>query len=151
MKLYTEEQVKKMIEKSQYAGLTAEFLILTTPPLQLPSDEKIKKVLIQYNDYLFTFIDKDEIGINVETKDVIKRYNETYGEDNYSENLEQWAWDNPCLSRSDVYNLFEEVFKTKRLTFDKTYAIGASKEVSDFQNKLRKLAKDKSELLQKSI
>jgi hypothetical protein len=78
-------------------------------------------------------------------------YNETYGEDNYSENLEQWAWDNPCLSRSDVYNLFEEVFKTKRLTFDKTYAIGASKEVSDFQNKLRKLAKDKSELLQKSI
>jgi hypothetical protein len=151
MKLYTEEQVKKMIEKSQYAGLTAEFLILTTPPLQLPSDEKIKKVLIQYNDYLFTFIDKDEIGINVETKDVIKWYNETYGEDNYSENLEQWAWDNPCLSRSDVYNLFEEVFKTKRLTFDKTYAIGASKEVSDFQNKLRKLAKDKSELLQKSI
>jgi len=78
-------------------------------------------------------------------------YNETYGEDNHSENLEQWAWDNPCLSRSDVYNLFEEVFKTKRLTFDKTYAIGASKEVSDFQNKLRKLAKDKSELLQKSI
>jgi hypothetical protein len=80
-----------------------------------------------------------------------QHYEQTYGEDNYSENLEQWAWDNPCLSRSDVYNLFEEVFKTKRLTFDKTYAIGASKEVSDFQNKLRKLAKDKSELLQKSI
>jgi hypothetical protein len=80
-----------------------------------------------------------------------QHYEQTYGEDNHSENLEQWAWDNPCLSRSDVYNLFEEVFKTKRLTFDKTYAIGASKEVSDFQNKLRKLAKDKSELLQKSI
>jgi len=63
----------------------------------------------------------------------VKFNNETYGEDNHSENLEQWAWDNPCLSRSDVYNLFEEVFKTK------------------IQNKLRKLAKDKSELLQKSI
>jgi hypothetical protein len=47
--------------------------------IELPSDEEIKKVLIQYNDYLFTFIDKDEIGINVETEDVIKWYNQTYG------------------------------------------------------------------------
>jgi hypothetical protein len=29
------------------------------------------------------------------------------------DNIEQWAWDNPCLSRSDVYHLFEEVFKEK--------------------------------------
>jgi hypothetical protein len=61
--------------------------------------------------------------------------------------LEQWAWDNPCLSRSDVYNLFEEVFNTKRLTFDKTYAISAAREVCYFKDKLRQLAKDKSELL----
>ena len=42
MKIYTEEQVKAMIEKSQATGLTAEFLILTTPPIQLPSDEEIE-------------------------------------------------------------------------------------------------------------
>jgi len=29
MKLYTEEQVRQMIEKSRDTGLTAEFLILT--------------------------------------------------------------------------------------------------------------------------
>ena len=38
MRLYTEEQVKKMIEKSRETGLTAEFLILTTHPIELPSD-----------------------------------------------------------------------------------------------------------------
>jgi hypothetical protein len=43
MKLYTEEQVKAMIEKSQYTGLTADFLILAAPSVQLPSDEEIDK------------------------------------------------------------------------------------------------------------
>jgi hypothetical protein len=43
MKLYTEEQVKLMIEKSRYTGLTAEFLIIATPPIELPSDEDIGK------------------------------------------------------------------------------------------------------------
>ena len=38
MKLYTEEQVRQMIEKSRDTGLTAEFLILTTTPIELPSD-----------------------------------------------------------------------------------------------------------------
>ena len=33
MKLYTEEQVIEMIEKSRQTGLTAEYLILTTTPL----------------------------------------------------------------------------------------------------------------------
>jgi len=41
MKLYTEEQVKAMIEKSQYTGLTADFLILAAPSVELPSDEEI--------------------------------------------------------------------------------------------------------------
>ena len=45
MKLYTEEQVIKMIEKSRETGLTAEFLILTTFPIELPSDEEIKKMM----------------------------------------------------------------------------------------------------------
>jgi hypothetical protein len=43
MKLYTEEQVKQMIEKSRETGLTAEYLILTTPAIKLPSDEDIEK------------------------------------------------------------------------------------------------------------
>jgi hypothetical protein len=43
MKLYTEEQVKLMIEKSRYTGLTAEFLIIATPPIELPSDEEIEE------------------------------------------------------------------------------------------------------------
>lgn len=40
-KLYTEEQVIQMIEKSRETFLTAEFLILTTPPIELPTDEEI--------------------------------------------------------------------------------------------------------------
>ena len=41
MKLYTEEQVIQMIEKSRETGLTAEYMILTTPSIKLPSDEEI--------------------------------------------------------------------------------------------------------------
>ena len=48
MKLYTEEQVIEMIEKSRQTGLTAEYLILTTTPIELPSDEEV-------NEYLNTF------------------------------------------------------------------------------------------------
>lgn len=40
-KLYTEKQVIEMIEKSQKTGLTAEYLILSTTPIKLPSDEEI--------------------------------------------------------------------------------------------------------------
>ncbi len=43
MKLYTEEQVIKMIEKSRETGLTAEFLILTTSPIEIPTDEEIEQ------------------------------------------------------------------------------------------------------------
>jgi hypothetical protein len=41
MKLYTEEQVVEMIEKSRLTGLTADYLILTTTPIDLPSNELI--------------------------------------------------------------------------------------------------------------
>lgn len=41
MKLYTEEQVKQMIEKSRETGLTADFLLLATPPIKLPSNEEL--------------------------------------------------------------------------------------------------------------
>jgi hypothetical protein len=88
MTLYTEEQVlnsmlsmKTYIEKYDESVIDSivEKHLKSLGGIELPSDEEIKKVLIQYNDYLFTFIDKDEIGINVETEDVIKWYNETYG------------------------------------------------------------------------
>ena len=49
MKLYTEEQVKLMIEKSRYTGLTAEFLIIATPPIELPSDDEIKSYSNRYS------------------------------------------------------------------------------------------------------
>ena len=45
MKLYTEEQVREMINKSQATGLNADFLLLTTPHIQLPSDDDIKKMM----------------------------------------------------------------------------------------------------------
>ena len=38
MKVYTEDQVIKMIEKSRETGLTAEFLILANKGIELPSD-----------------------------------------------------------------------------------------------------------------
>jgi hypothetical protein len=88
MKLYTEKQVlnsmlsmKTYIEKYDESVIDSivEKHLKSLGGIELPSDEEIKKVLIQYNDYLFTFIDKDEIGINVETEDVIKWYNKTYG------------------------------------------------------------------------
>jgi len=48
-KLYTEEQVKLMIEKSRDTELTAEFLIIATPPIELPSDEEIKEYADRYS------------------------------------------------------------------------------------------------------
>ena len=42
-KLYTEEQVKQMIDKSRETGLTAEYIILTTPStIELPTDKEIE-------------------------------------------------------------------------------------------------------------
>lgn len=41
-------------------------------------DDNILKTLIEYNDYLFTFIDRDNVGIGAEKEDVIRWYNEHY-------------------------------------------------------------------------
>ena len=54
MKLYTEDQVKQMIEKSRETGLTAEYIILTTTPIELPSDEEIEKEALK-SDFEYTF------------------------------------------------------------------------------------------------
>jgi hypothetical protein len=58
------------------------------------------------------------------------------------DDIEQWGWNNPCLSRKDVYTLFEEVFKEQRL--DGQFSISAAKQVYEFKSKLRDLAKIKA-------
>jgi hypothetical protein len=50
MKLYTEEQVKQIVEKSRETGLTAEYLMLVNTPIELPSDEEI---VAQTKDFMF--------------------------------------------------------------------------------------------------
>jgi hypothetical protein len=55
MKLYTEEQVRQMIQRSNETGLTAEFLILTTTPIELPSDEEIKEVIKPFQNEMDDF------------------------------------------------------------------------------------------------
>jgi hypothetical protein len=45
MKLYTEEQLKQMIEKSRETGLTADYLILANKGMELPSDEEVEQYL----------------------------------------------------------------------------------------------------------
>ena len=51
MKLYTEEQVKEMIEKSQATGLSADYLLLVTKPIELPSDEEIKNRFFHFDEF----------------------------------------------------------------------------------------------------
>jgi hypothetical protein len=73
MKLYTEEQVKKMIEKSRETGLTAEFLILTNEGIELPSDEEIES---RYNKFIDTEI---KLGfLKQEQGERLKWYYKTY-------------------------------------------------------------------------
>jgi hypothetical protein len=55
MKLYTEEQVRQMIQRSNETGLTAEFLILTTTPIELPSDEEIREVIKPFQNEMDDF------------------------------------------------------------------------------------------------
>jgi hypothetical protein len=57
------------------------------------------------------------------------------------EEIEMLAWENPCLSRQDVYELFDEVFKNK--TVQGIFKISVSKEVRQFKERLRQLAKEK--------
>ena len=47
MKLYTEEQVSKIIFKTkQWSNLSNDYLIATVTPIELPSDEEIEKELL---------------------------------------------------------------------------------------------------------
>jgi len=53
-KLYTEEQVKQMIEKSRETGLTAEYLILTSESIQLPTIKEIELKSVEYSTHTET-------------------------------------------------------------------------------------------------
>ena len=58
MKLYTKEQVKQILEKSRETGLTAEYLMLTTSAIELPSDEEVEEGLFhQSNEYAYGYKD----------------------------------------------------------------------------------------------
>jgi hypothetical protein len=57
MKLYTEEQVKKIVEKSRETGLTAEYLMLINIPIELPSDEEIEKKLDEEDFYSYEILE----------------------------------------------------------------------------------------------
>jgi hypothetical protein len=57
------------------------------------------------------------------------------------EEIEQYAWENPIFSRKDVYELFNDVFKDKKI--EGTYQLSASKQVYEFNSRLRELAKQK--------
>lgn len=57
------------------------------------------------------------------------------------EEIEQYAWENPIFSRKDVYELFNDVFKDKKI--EGAYQLSASKQVYEFNSRLRELAKQK--------
>lgn len=42
MKLYTEEQVKEIVHRCMTLGLSAETLLPTLTPIELPTDEEIE-------------------------------------------------------------------------------------------------------------
>jgi hypothetical protein len=74
MKLYTEEQVKQMIEKSRETGLTAEYLIFTTTPIELPSDEEIREErLLQFPDSEYANRANDRLAFLCGAKYVINK------------------------------------------------------------------------------
>lgn len=41
-------------------------------------DDNTLKMLIKYNEYLFSFIDRDNVGISTEKEDVIQWYNDNF-------------------------------------------------------------------------
>ena len=45
MKLYTEEQVKKMLDLARFTYNSEDKILLSQIPIQLPSDEEVKKMM----------------------------------------------------------------------------------------------------------
>ena len=60
MKLYTEEQVNKIVLKSRETGLTADFFMLTITPIELPSDEEIGVIALNIANTLKDGLDSRE-------------------------------------------------------------------------------------------
>jgi hypothetical protein len=106
MKLYTEEQVRKMLEVCRDSDLyehilTYEDILKTETPMQLPSDEGIKKIMTnnkrrEINSPLIKqLIDEtspDELGqIDAEMRNYAEGYKEGY---NRAIKLTKWAISN---------------------------------------------------------
>ena len=45
MKLYTEEQVKKMLDLARFTYNSEDKILLSQIPIEIPSDEDIKKIM----------------------------------------------------------------------------------------------------------
>jgi len=56
MKLYTEEQVKKMLDLARFTYNSEDKILLSQTPIELPSDEEIvnQSLLVGWTNTLFT-------------------------------------------------------------------------------------------------
>jgi hypothetical protein len=50
MKLYTEEQVKKMLDLARFTYNSEDKILLSQIPIQLPSDEEIEDASLEENN-----------------------------------------------------------------------------------------------------
>lgn len=118
--------------------------VRATLPMDLDTprmiEEKIESLLPKERTQIIDAHDVGYIdGANKKNETAEQYYNETYGGQFL---VEQYAWDNPILSRKDVYELFNDVFKDKKM--EGAYKISASKQVYQFNTRLRELAKQKA-------
>lgn len=118
--------------------------VKATLPMDLDTprmiEEKIESLLPKERTQIIDAHDVGYIdGANKKNETSEQYYNETY---KGQVNVEQYAWDNPVLSRKDVYELFNDVFKDKKM--EGAYKISASKQVYQFNTQLRELAKQKA-------
>jgi len=59
MKLYTEEEIRKFFTEKYDEGLSIDELIEILTPIELPSDEEIKKMRKAYIEHVNTMVHKD--------------------------------------------------------------------------------------------
>ena len=59
MKLYTEEEIRKFFTEKYDEGLSIDELIEILTPIELPSDEEIKKMSKSYIEHVNTMVHKD--------------------------------------------------------------------------------------------
>lgn len=59
MKLYTEEEIRKFFTEKYDEGLPIDELIEILTPIEIPSDEEIKKMCKAYIEHVNTMVHKD--------------------------------------------------------------------------------------------